>query len=535
MKISIPSLIAVLVLSLLLSQLSKATTTNENFVECLKRYKLNSTSISQVIYTPDNSSYTSVYQFSIRNLRHASLPDSQKPLVIVTPIDESQIQTVIFCARRHELQIRTRSGGHDFEGLSYRTTNNTLFVLLDMINLRSVTVDLITTTAWVQSGATIGELYYAISQKSATLGFPAGLWASVGVGGLVSGGGYGTLRRKYGLAADNVVDVRMVDVNGRILNKTSMGEDLFWAIRGGGGSSFGVILSWKIKLVQVPPIVTIFSVDKTLEQNATALLHKWQAVAPYVDKDLDIRIQVNCILSNTSIREDKKTIRVTFVSLFLGKIDRLLPVMQQSFPELGLTREDCSELSWIQSALFFAGLPVEASPSALTNRTLVPKFPIKAKSSFVKEPIPEEGLDGIWELLFLRDPETTIIVLTPYGGRMSEISESQIPFPHRAGNLYMIYMGVLWAGDTQQALNWIRNLYNYLDPYVLNSPRRSYVNYNDLDLGMNNLRGRTGYQQASVWGKKYFKDNFDRLVRVKFSVDPSNFFRHQQSIPPIAL
>ncbi|KAL1821015.1 hypothetical protein ACET3Z_015884 [Daucus carota] len=491
MNVSMPSLLP-LVLFLLLSQLSKAT--NEDFIQCLERRSQNSTSVSQVIYTPDNSSYASVLQFSIRNLRFASLPDSQKPLVIVTPIDESQIQTVILCSRRHDLRIRTRSGGHDFEGLSYRTTNNISFVLLDMINLRSINVDIASETAWVESGATVGELYYAISQKSSTHGFPAGLWGSVGVGGLISGGGYGTLRRKFGLAADNVIDARMVDVNGRVLDRTSMGEDLFWAIRGGGGSSFGVIYSWKIKLVQVPPIVTIFTVDKTLEQNATALLHKWQSVAPNVDKDLDIRIQVNCILSNTSAREDKKTIRVTFVSLFLG-----------------------------------------SSPSVLTNRTLVPKVPIKAKSSFVKEPISEEGLEGIWELMFSRDPETTIVVLTPYGGRMSEISESEIPFPHRAGNLYMVYMGVLWAGDTQQALNWIRNLYDYLNPYVLNSPRSSYVNYNDLDLGMNNLQGHTSYQQASIWGKKYFKDNFNRLVHVKLNVDPSNFFRHEQSIPPIPM
>lgn len=461
MKISIVSLLP-LVLFLLLTQLLKAT--NGDFVECLKSYTRNSTSISQLIYTPDNSSYTSVLQFSICNLRHASLPDSQKPLVIVTPVDESQIQAVIFCSRRHDLQIRTRSGGHDFEGLSYRTTTNTSFVLLDMINFRSISVDLPTTTAWVQSGATVGELYYAISQKSTTHGFPAGLWGNVGVGGLISGGGYSMLARKYGLAADNVIDARVVDVNGRILDRTSMGEDLFWAIRGGGGSSFGVVLSWKIKLVELPPIVTIFAVDKTLEQNATALIHKWQSVAPYVDKDLNIKIQLNCILSNISTREDKKTIRVTFRSLFLGKIDRLLPLMQLSFPELGIIKENCSEVSWIQSALFFTELPIGASPSVLTNRTLLPKFASKAKSSYVRQPIPEEGLHGIWEQLFLRDPETTLVMLTPYGGRMSEISESQTPFPHRAGNLYMIYIGIFSDGDTQQELNWVRNLYVYLDP-----------------------------------------------------------------------
>jgi FAD/FMN-containing dehydrogenase len=73
-----------------------------------------------------------------------------------------------------------------------------------------------------------------------------------------------------------------------------------------------------------------------------------------------------------------------------------------------------------------------------------------------------------------------------------------------------------------------------MTPYVSKNPRQVYVNYRDLDLGINKLDGNTSYKQASIWGRKYFKNNFDRLVRVKTAVDPANFFRHEQSIPPLS-
>lgn len=164
--------------------------------------------------------------------------------------------------------------------------------MIDLNNMRSIDIDVAKRTAWVGTGAVLGELYYSIAQKSNnTLYFPGGTWPTVGISGLIGGGGTGNLLRKYATAGDNVLDARIIDVNGRILNRKSMGEDLFWAIRGGVASSFGVVVSWKLQLVPVPEKVTVFIVNRTLEQGATEIFFKYQSLATFEDRNLYIRSQ----------------------------------------------------------------------------------------------------------------------------------------------------------------------------------------------------------------------------------------------------
>ncbi|KAK2644860.1 hypothetical protein Ddye_020055 [Dipteronia dyeriana] len=122
---------------------------------------------------------------------------------------------------------------------------------------------------------------------------------------------------------------------------------------------------------------------------------------------------------------------------------------------------------------------------------------------------------------------------------MSEISESEIPFPHRVGNLYKTQHLVYWEEEgndiAQKHINWIRKLYSFVAPYVSKNPEAAYINYWDLDIGTNNNKGSyTSFKQASIWGVKYFKNNFNRFVHVKTKVDPANFFRNEQSIPPLS-
>ncbi|XP_057971275.1 berberine bridge enzyme-like 15 [Malania oleifera] len=506
--------------------------TAETFFQCLlSDPKIIPTSIFSAFYTPNNVTYTPLLQSTAQNLRYLT-PTVPKPEFIFTPLYEYHVQAAVICAKHLGLNLRVRSGGHDYEGLSYASQTITPFFMLDLTKLRSINVDIASQSAWVQTGATIGEVYYRISEKSNTHGFPAGLYTSLGVGGHITGGAYGGMMRKYGLGADNVLDARIVDATGKILDRKAMGEDLFWAIRGGGGGSFGVLLWWKIKLVPVPPTVTVFNVGKTLEQGATKILYKWQQVADKLDEDLFIRV----LIRPTEVAgKAGRTVTVTFNSQFLGGADRLLQLMGESFPELGLIRNDTSEVSWIQSVLFMAGYPAGTQPEVLLQGKSLFKNYFKAKSDFVREPIPENGLEGLWNRLLEED--SPMMIWNPYGGAMSKIPPSQIPFPHRKGNLFKIMYVSNWqdgsAANATRHINWIRGLYNYMTPFVSKLPRAAYVNYRDLDLGMNKGRNAS-FVEASAWGNSYFIDNFKRLAQIKAKADPDGFFWHEQSIPPLS-
>ncbi|XP_039062686.1 berberine bridge enzyme-like 18 isoform X2 [Hibiscus syriacus] len=509
------SMLIPLVLAALFS-FSLAALPHENFLHCLS-LRSNDSSISRVIFTRTNSSYESVLEGRLWNLRF-NTTDTPKPLVIVTPTQISHIQATIYCSRKHGLQTRTRSGGHDYEGLSF--VSRVTFVVIDLVNFRSVDVDVENKVAWVQSGATLGELYYRIAEKSRTLSFPAAFVHTIGVGGHISGGGVGLLIRKYGTAGDNVVDAQFIDVKGRILDRKTMGEDLFWAIRGGGGGSFGIVLAWKLSLVPVPANVTVFSVTRTLEQNATQLLHRWQYIAPNLPDDVYPAVIVRSI---NSTQDGRKTVLAAFNSLFLGTIDELLPLMKQRFPELGLTRQNCTEMSFVEALILNNGIQNQPLEILLNTTARVPiaSPAYKVKADFVKDPIPETGLNGLFSRLTDDAAAMTILVFVPYGGIMDRIPENATPGWQEEDNIH-----------SQRYLDWARRTYDYMTPFVSKSPRAAYINFRDLDIGSNNI-GHTSYAQASIWGRKYFKNNFKKLARVKTMIDPENFFKHEQSIPPL--
>ncbi|KAD6453917.1 hypothetical protein R6Q59_015679 [Mikania micrantha] len=529
MHISILTLLLVF-----LSTQSSATTSTSaitRFIQCLNTRSDPSFPITGDLYTPANSSYPSVLQNYIRNLRFNETT-TPKPFIIITAEHVSHIQAAVVCGKQNRLLMKTRSGGHDYEGLSYLTNTNEPVFVVDMFNLRSINVDIEKETAWVQAGATLGEVYYRISEKSNKHGFPSGVCPTVGVGGHFSGGGYGNLMRKYGLSVDNIVDAQLIDVNGKLLNRKSMGEDLFWAITGGGGVSFGVVLAYKIKLVRVPEVVTVFNIERTEEQNLSMIAERWVQVADKLDDNVFLRM-IFSVRNNTNVG---KIVGAGFPTLYLGNSRDLVNLLDKDFPELGLQESDCIEMSWVESVLYYTGFPIGTPTSVLLSRTPQRLNPFKIKSDYVQNPISKQDFEYIFERM--KELENQMLAFNPYGGRMSKISEFAKPFPHRAGNIAKIQYEVNWdeLGDEAENrfLNFTRLMYDYMTPFVSKNPREAFLNYRDLDIGIN-THGRNAYVEGMVYGHKYFKEtNYRRLVRVKTRVDPDNFFRNEQSIPTLS-
>lgn len=512
---------------------------NLNLASCLIQQKINNFTIYS---NPNNGSsnfYFDLLNFSIQNLRF-SATSVPKPAAIILPKTKKELAGSVFCCRVSSLEIRVRCGGHSYEGTSSVATDGSAFVIIDMMNLDRVIVDSIPDFAWVEGGATLGQTYYAIAESSDVRGFSAGTCPTVGSGGHIAGGGFGLLSRKYGLAADNVVDVLLVDAEGRLLDREAMGEDVFWAIRGGGGGIWGIVYAWKIKLLRVPKTVTAFTVSRPGTNLQVAnLVDKWQHVAPKLDGEFYLSSFVGAGLPQ---RKGTIGISATFKGFYLGPKTIALSIISKQFPELGITDDDCEEMSWIESVVYFSGLDDGSSVLDLKNRYLQSKGYFKAKSDYVRTPIPTSGINEA--LRILEKQPKGYVILDPYGGIMNKINSESIAFPHREGNLFTIQYLVEWEevnnNRSTEYIDWIRGFYDSMKPYVSSGPRAAYVNYIDLDLGTFELiSSKTAtlsdaVERARVWGEKYFLKNYDRLVQAKTAIDPNNVFRNQQGIPPMS-
>ncbi len=154
----------------------------------------------------------------------------KKPALITRCLSPEDVSQAVLFARKHQLQIAVKGGGHNSAGNAVCNDG----MVIDLSLMQNVEVNPDNRTAIVEGGCLLGTADEATQKHG--LAVSAGIVSHTGVGGLTLGGGFGWISRKYGLTIDNLLSVEMVTADGAIVRASaSENEDLFWAVRGGGG------------------------------------------------------------------------------------------------------------------------------------------------------------------------------------------------------------------------------------------------------------------------------------------------------------
>jgi FAD/FMN-containing dehydrogenase len=409
------------------------------------------------------------------------------PMVRVLCRNEKAVAESIKWAETNQVPLAPRCGGHSYEGFSQSKG-----LVLDLRLMNDISISQDQKTVSVGSGALLGQVYEALSRHKLVL--PAGSCPTVGISGHTTGGGYGLLSRPLGLACDSLLEIELIDANGKkLVANSQQNPDLLWAYRGGGGSSFGVITKLHYKTHQVSDVLTFgfgWDVDQS---HAMPLLKAWQEWAP------NLPSSITSLLSMVKNKDGSFQLRCKGQSV--GSATELKKAIDQLQALKKSDSVSVKGMKFIEAAHYFAGGAEGA-----------PKYR-KVKCDYLTEVMSDEGLK-----VFLSTYPAGQLSIThdAYGGAISQVGVSESAFAHRAGTLCSVKYSANWehSAESGDRIELMRKYHESLKSYVSGG---SYVNYCDLDL--------------KNYGEAYWGQNFERLKQIKRIYDPKNFFRHAQSIP----
>jgi len=169
------------------------------------------------------------------------------PTAAVTCRSAADVQAAIAAARKANLPLSVRGGGHDLVGRALCDG-----IVIDLSEMREVTIATDRRTALIQGGARARDVMSAIDPLG--LAAVTGSCGGVGMAGLTLGGGYGPLIGRQGLALDNLLEAQLVLADGSLVSASATeNRELFWALRGGGGN-LGVVTAMRCKLHDMPSV-----------------------------------------------------------------------------------------------------------------------------------------------------------------------------------------------------------------------------------------------------------------------------------------
>lgn len=420
---------------------------------------------------------------------------ARRPGLIARCLDVNDVQTAVRVATDTRVVTAVRCGGHSLAGLS--TCDGGL--VIDLTRMRRVTVDPNKRRARVAGGCLLGSIDTATQKEG--LVFPTGVVSHTGASGLILGGGTGWLTRRFGLSCDNVEGFTLITAEGSVAHATAReNEDLFWALRGGGGN-FGIVTEFELKLHPLNAVV--LAEGLSAERQIRPLLQCWRdfmAVAPFDLKwNLDLRLAPH----KDKVPAELRGRPVASNSLvWTGAPVDAQKYLRQFF---SLCHPD-SVRSELVSFLHLQTLADSDFPHGRRYYT---------KSGYFAY-LDDVTIDLLLQALEEIPSPDTQIELAYLGGAAGQVAADETAFGDRSAPIIMNLLAH-WrnAADDALHISWIRSLFQKLRPTMKPGV---YVNFMSAD---EQDRVSEAYQQR--WA---------RLVSVKTQYDPGNFFRLNQNVQP---
>jgi FAD binding domain/Berberine and berberine like len=421
----------------------------------------------------------------------------KRPKLVLRALDVSDVMAAIGYGRENGLLTAIRGGGHNGAGLG--TCDGGL--VIDLSQMKGVRVDPAARTVRVAAGCLWGDVDHATHAFG--MATPCGFISTTGVAGLTLGGGIGYLTRRYGLTIDNLISVDMVLADGRFVTSSATeNDDLFWAVRGGGGN-FGVVTSFEFRLHPVS-MVQFGPTFWPLEQSGEVL----KAYREFI----------------LTVRED--------VSGFFAYL--VVPPAPM-FPEHLHMKKVCG-IVWCCTASAEetekATRPMRSVGAPLLDAVGPAPFPA-VQSAF--DGLFTYGMQWYWRADNFTELSDAAIAkhvehgsklptmlstmhLYPVNGAAQRVGKKDTAYSFREALFAEVIVGVdPDPANAEKITNWCKDYYEALHPFAAGG---AYINFM-----MDEGQGRV---QAS------FRDNYARLAAIKKKYDPTNFFCVNQNIKPAA-